>query len=79
MTSVNKEPEDFGGVVGFDGYGKLRSVAWIDPRTGLTERQALKECAKGGLAVRKATTAEVRQLMILHKWVKAPRAKKDKK
>lgn len=64
------EAVDHGGVVGFDSYGKLEAMSWIDPERGLTEKMAMRFCAKGGLATRKVTTEEMRALMIEHGFVK---------
>ena len=62
---------DHGGIAGFDANGKLKSAAWIMPDIGMTEKMARSDCRKGGLAVKKVTTPELRALMVEHGWVKA--------
>lgn len=66
--------DDLGGYVGFDADGKLRALTWIVPEHGLTDAVAKRETRRGGLAVKKVSTFDARELMIKHGWVKRPRS-----
>ena len=69
--SATDVPQDHGAMVGFDANGKLRAVAWLDPkgRHGMTEKQARRDMRADDLASKIVTTDEVRALMLQHNFM----------